>query len=166
MRLRAAEIGDAPAVAAIYNEGIAGRDATFETRPRRPEELASRIAGPLPAVVAELDAVLVGAAWLAPYSEREAYVGVAECSVYVRREARSRGIGTALLEALAAAAAEAGLHKLLGKLFPTNEASVRLVARCGFREVGLHLRHGRLEGEWRDVLLVERLLGDAAAPDG
>jgi hypothetical protein len=81
--------------------------------------------------------------------------------VYVTEQSRGGGIGTALASALAAEAERAGLYKLLGKLFPENEASRRLVARFGFREVGLHLRHGRLDGVWHDVLLVELLLGEA-----
>lgn len=105
---------------------------------------------------------MVGSAWTSPYSDRPCYAGVAEASVYVTAEARGRGIGTALCEELAREAERRGLYKLLGKLFTTNAASLRLVRRCGFREVGLHRCHGRLEGEWRDVLLVERLLGDAA----
>jgi L-amino acid N-acyltransferase YncA len=89
--------------------------------------------------------------------------GVGEASVYVTETSRGHGIGTALAAALAAEAERAGLYKLLGKLFPENEASRRLVASFGFREVGLHVRHGRLSGVWRDVLLVELLL-DKALP--
>ena len=79
-------------------------------------------------------------------------------SIYVEREARGKGIGTALLLELTRQARELGYWKLTGKLFPENEPSVRLVRRNGWREVGLHLRHGRLDGRWRDVLVVERLL--------
>jgi phosphinothricin acetyltransferase len=81
--------------------------------------------------------------------------------LYVTASERGRGIGTRLLDALASAAEEAGFTKLIGKIFAGNERSVALVRRCGFREVGVHLRHGRLDGEWRDVLLVERPLGEA-----
>ena len=163
MKVREAAISDAAAVAAIYNDGIAGREATFETRPREPAEIEARIAsGTHPLLVAELDGDVAGWAGLAPYSDRSAYRGVAECSVYVASARRGRGIGTHLLDALAEDAERRGFHKLLGKLFPTNAASVALVRRGGFREVGLHRRHARLDGEWRDVLLVELLLGDAA----
>jgi len=75
--------------------------------------------------------------------------------------ARAR-LGGALVAALRDEAEQAGIHKLLGKLFTDNAPSRRLVARHGFREVGTHLRHGRLDGEWRDVVLVELLLGEAA----
>jgi L-amino acid N-acyltransferase YncA len=86
---------------------------------------------------------------------------VGEATLYVEREARRSGVGSGLLEALAEAAAERGLHKLTGKIFPTNGPSVELIRACGWREVGVHLRHGRLDGEWRDVLVVEILLGPA-----
>ena len=163
LRVRRASRSDAGAVVAIYNEGIAERQATFETDARRPRDVIGRLASKShPALVAEDGDEVVGWAWIAPYSEREAYAGVAECSVYVRAAARGRGAGTRLTQDLATEAELRGFHKLLGKLFTTNQASLRLVRRCGFREVGVHRSHGRLEGEWRDVVLVELLLGEAA----
>jgi L-amino acid N-acyltransferase YncA len=156
--VRAARADDAAAVAAIYNAGIRERSSTFETREREPAEIADRIASDAVFLVAEVNGAVGGFAATSPYSQREAYAGIAECSVYVDPELRGRGIGTELLEALAAEVERAGLHKLLGKLFASNEPSMRLVARCGFRVVGTHERHGRLDGEWRDVILVERLL--------
>jgi L-amino acid N-acyltransferase YncA len=114
-----------------------------------------------PVLVAELGGRVAGWARVGPYSAREAYRGIGECQVYVARAVRGRGIGGALLDAICRAAEERGYWKATGKLFATNEASVGLVRRCGFREVGTHLRHGRLDGEWRDVLVVERLLGPA-----
>jgi L-amino acid N-acyltransferase YncA len=156
--VRAARADDAAAVAAIYNAGIRERSSTFETREREAAEIAARIASDAVFLVAEVDGGVAGFAATAPYSEREVYAGIAECSVYVDPERRGRGVGTRLLEALAAEAERAGLHKLVGKLFAGNEASMRLVERCGFRVVGTHQRHGRLDGEWRDVILVERTL--------
>jgi L-amino acid N-acyltransferase YncA len=105
---------------------------------------------------------VLGWAGLASYSSRECYAGIAEASVYVDAGARGRGIGTALTEALAAAAEDRGFHKLIDKLFTDNLASIRLVERCGFDSVGLHRRHGQLDDDWRDVLVVERLLGAPA----
>ncbi len=161
--VRRASPADAAAVAGIYNEGIAERQSTFETEPRRPLDVIGRLASSShPALVAVRADEVVGWAWLAPYSERRAYAGVAECSVYVRTAERRRGIGARLVGDLVVEAELQGFHKLLGKLFTSNAASIRLVRHCGFREVGVHRCHGRLEGEWRDVLLVELLLGDAA----
>ena len=161
--LRAARECDAGTIASIYNDGIAGREATFETEPRHAADFHERIVSErYPLLVAECDGRLVGWAGLAPYSERAAYAGIAEFSIYVASHARGRGVGTELCRRLARDAAGRGVWKLVGKVFPENLACVRMVGRCGFREVGLHHRHGRLDGEWRDVLLVERLLGDAA----
>ena len=152
---------DAEEIAVIYNAAIAERSATFETRARSAAEIARRIEGSrLPFLSARQGNTVVGWTALGPYSDRPAYAGVAECSVYVAPAARGQGIGTRLIEAVSEAAKQQGIHKLLGKLFPTNVASVKLVERCGFRTVGVHRRHGRLDGEWRDVLLVERLLGE------
>jgi L-amino acid N-acyltransferase YncA len=165
--VRAAEPDDAEALARIYNEGIAGRDATFETEARSAADFLELIeAEGLPPLVAELPGRVVGCAWTTPYSDRPCYAGILECSVYVEARSRRRGLGTALCDQLASAAEARGFHKLLGKLFASNEASRRLVRRCGFREVGTHLRHGRLDGEWRDVLVVERLLGSPGPAAG
>ena len=157
MEIRAARAEDAAAVAEIYNDGIRERTSTFETRERQPAEIAERIGTErFPFLVAELDGRVAGWAAASEYSSRDVYAGVAECSVYVDRQLRGRGIGTALLAALAEESARRGFHKLVGKLFASNEASMRLVERGGFRVVGTHLGHGTLDGEWRDVILVER----------
>ena len=155
---------DAEAICRIYNAALAERSSTFETEPRSPSDFEGRIEDTrFPFLVAAAEREVVGWAALAPYSARACYAGIGECSVYVALDARGRGIGTALAHALADAARERDFHKLIGKLFTDNAASVRLVERCGFSSVGVHRRHGRLEGEWRDVLVVEQLLdGDQA----
>ena len=159
MKIRAAAAGDAAAIAEIYNAGIRERMSTFETREREPAEIADRMQSErFPFLVAEAEARIAGWAATSEYSSRDVYAGVAECSVYVDPPFRGRGIGTALLAALAEEAGRRGFHKLIGKLFQSNEASLRLVQRGGFRVVGTHLRHGSLDGEWRDVILVERTL--------
>jgi L-amino acid N-acyltransferase YncA len=157
--VRAARAEDAAAIADIYNAGIRERSSTFETREREPAEIAEAIAaGRHPFLVAELSDRVAGFAVTSPYSERDCYAGVAECSVYVDPGARGSGVGRALVEGLAEEAARRGFHKLVGKLFTSNEASLRLMESTGFRVVGTHYRHGRLDGEWRDVILVERSL--------
>jgi len=160
--VRAAQAPDAGVIASIYNEGITERGATFETEPRQARDFLARVASErYPLLVAELDEQLVGWAGLAPYSERQAYAGIAECSIYVVGSTRGQGVGTELCQQLVEETRRRGFYKLIGKVFPENLACVRLVGRCGFQEVGLHRCHGRLDGQWRDVLLVERLLDDA-----
>jgi phosphinothricin acetyltransferase len=95
---------------------------------------------------------------------RPAYAGVAEHSVYVARAARGTGAGKAALEALCQAYAERGFWKLVSRIFPENTASLALHERCGFRVVGVYERHGKLEGQWRDCVIVERLLPAARTP--
>jgi L-amino acid N-acyltransferase YncA len=162
-QIRPAEPADAEAIAAIYNEGIEERQATFQTRPHDPGELELKVeqrGGQL--IVAESDGQVVGwAGWSGYDDPADYYSGVAECTVYVARDARRRGIAAALLAGLADAAPKAGVHKLLAKIFTSNQASIELFRAAGFREVGEHLRHGRLEGEWKDVLVMERLLDGA-----
>jgi phosphinothricin acetyltransferase len=160
--IRPARAEDAAAIAAIYNEGIEDRVATFETTSRSASDVAAWLRGPLPVVVAERDGEVVGFARVSPYSDRCVYDGVGEHGVYVARAARGTGLGRALLDALCAAASSAGLYKLTARIFDTNAASLAAHRAAGFREVGVQRRHGRLDGEWRDVVLVERLLGDAA----
>ena len=162
-RVRDAAPADVAAVTAIYNEGIAEREATFETRPREPAEIATWFGDGLPFVVAEGgDGNVAGFARVSPYSDRCVYGGVGEHGVYVARAARGAGVGGALLIELCAAAERAGLYKLTARIFATNAASRAVHATAGFDEIGLQRRHGRLDGEWRDCVLVERLLGDAA----
>ncbi len=157
--VRPARPADAPRIAEIYNAGIAERSSTFETHPRSDADILAWLdeGERLPVLVAAAEGVL-GWARIAAYSERAAYAGVGEVSIYVDRAARGRGIGTVLLADLTGRAQKLGYWKLTGKLFAENEASVRLVRRNGWREVGLHLRHARLDGRWRDVLVMERLL--------
>jgi phosphinothricin acetyltransferase len=162
LTIRRADPGDAERIATIYNEGIAERQATFETRPRGTAEVAGWTVRPLPVIVAEAEGRIVGFAKILPYSERDVYAGIGEHGVYVAGDARRLGVGKALLEALAGVAQEAGLHKLTSRIFTTNAASIALHEAAGFTIVGVQRHHGQLEGIWRDCVLVERLLGDAA----
>lgn len=164
LTIRAAASGDAAGVAAIYNEGIADRVATFETREREPREVGAWLEEGLPFLVATAeDGAVAGFARVSPYSDRCVYSGVGEHGVYVARAARGRGIGRHLLEALAAECERAGMYKLTSRIFAENGASRAIHIAAGFEEVGVQRRHGRLDGEWKDCVLVERLLGEARA---
>jgi phosphinothricin acetyltransferase len=158
---RPAERGDAAAIAAIYNQGIEDRVGTFETAPRTPVQIEAWFDSALPVVVAIDDTgeVVAYAAAFA-YSDRCVYGGIAEFSVYVRRDVRGQGAGTIAMTGLIEAAARAGLWKLLSRIFPENAASRALMRKLGFREVGVHEKHGKLDGVWRDVVLVERLIDE------
>ena len=157
--VRPARPDDCEAIASIYNEGIAERRSTFETDARTSADIEDWLTLALPVLVAERNGGVAGWARVARYSPRPCYAGVGEASIYVRATERGRGLGTALAGALRREAEKVGFHKLVGKLFVDNAPSRRLVARSGFREVGTHLRHGRIDGDWRDVLVVELLLG-------
>jgi L-amino acid N-acyltransferase YncA len=153
--IRPAKPGDAAAIAAIYNEGIEERNATFEIRLRTADDFAHV---ERPFLIAEEEGAVTGWARLVSFNPRECYAGVREASIYVERGARGRGIGRALFDALVEAAERRGWWKIVGGLFPENEASRGLCRAVGCREVGVFRRHGQLDGDWRDVLYVERLL--------
>jgi phosphinothricin acetyltransferase len=162
----AATPDDAAAIARIYNEGIEDRIATFETRPRTASDIAAWFDGRHPiVVVGDSDGPVVGFAATFEYRPRAAYAGVAEFSVYVARALRGHGIGRVAMTALIEEAGRAGLSKLVSRVFEENQASRRLLADAGFREVGIYRRHGRLDGRWRDVVIVERLLPSALEDD-
>jgi phosphinothricin acetyltransferase len=142
-------------VRAIYAEGIAGRDATFEIEvPDWPEWDAARL--PQPRLAAWDGPTMLGWAALSQVSRRKAYAGVAEVSVYVGAAHRGRGIGRLLLEAMIAESERLGFWTLQGATFPENAASLRLQAACGFRVVGRRERIAQLDGVWRDTVLTER----------
>lgn len=165
MITRLATISDAASITRIYNEGIDDRIATFETEPRTVEQVEATLiekGDHHPAVVVERGGEVIAFAWASIYRSRPCYVGVAEHSVYVARSARGLGAGLVALNALSDAFAERGYWKLLSRIFPENAASLKLHQKAGFREVGTYLRHAKLDGEWRDTVIVEKLLGEAA----
>lgn len=166
MSARPATPADAAAIARIYNEGIEDRIGTFETRRRSAADIVAWFDGVHPVVVVEEAGEVIAFASTSAYRARECYAKIAEFSVYVARARRGAGAGRAALAALIVAAAEAGVHKLVSRIFPENAASRSLCRALGFREVGVYHEHGQLEGVWRDCVIVERLLaprGDGEA---
>ena len=161
VRLRSAATTDADAICLIYNQGIEDRVATLETEQRTPAErlqwLTSREPRH-PVIVAETDGRVAGWASLNRFNPRAAYDHVADLSVYVERGWRGRGVGGRLLARLTELASELGYHKIVLAAFPFNAAGVALYRRMGFSEVGVYREQGQLDGEWVDVLVMERLL--------
>jgi L-amino acid N-acyltransferase YncA len=146
---------DWPAVEAIYAEGIETRQATFETAtPTWAEFDAGRLSAHR--FVAVDGKKVVGWVAISPTSSRDCYSGVAEHSVYVGSEARGKGVGTALMEALLESTDRGGIWTLQTSIFPENEASLALHERVGFRVVGRRERIARVDDDWRDTLLLER----------
>ena len=144
-----------PDVERIYAEGIATGQATFETAPPSWDAWnASHLDAPR--LVAREEGRVLGWAALSPVSSRCVYGGVAEVSVYVSESSRGRGIGARLLEHLVRESEARGIWTLQAGIFPENRASVAIHRKAGFVEVGRRERLGKLEGVWRDVLLLER----------
>jgi phosphinothricin acetyltransferase len=155
-RIDAMQPADWEAVRAIYLQGIATGNATFE---QNAPEWAAWDAGHLPAprlIARARDGAVLGWAALSPVSGRCVYAGVAEVSVYIAERARGQGVGSALLQRLVDESEAAGIWTLQAGIFPENTASVALHHRCGFRTVGRRERMGQMHGVWRDVLLLER----------
>jgi len=147
--------GDWPAVSAIYAEGIATRNATFETAvPSWGEWERAHMDDYR--LVGRVDGEVVGWAALSRVSDRQCYRGVVEDSVYVRNGHHGQGVGHALLSALVSRAEAAGVWTIQAGVFPENLASLKLHVACGFRVVGVRERIGQLDGAWRDVVLLER----------
>jgi L-amino acid N-acyltransferase YncA len=160
VHIRAMTAADAPAVLAIYGDGVATGHATFQDRVPAWTDWDKAHLAPCRLVAVD-DGTVAGFAALSGVSARPVYRGVAEVSVYVAGPARRRGLGRVLLEALIEAAEAAGLWTLQAGIFPENLASLKLHRECGFREVGRRERlgrmsHGPLAGQWRDVILMER----------
>ena len=147
--------GDWEQVRAIYLEGIATGNATFETA--APSwEVWDAAHFNFARLVARHDDAIVGWAALSPVSQRCVYGGVAEVSVYVSQAQRHSGVGRRLLEALVSESERNGIWTLQAGMFPENAGSLGLHRRCGFREVGRRERIGKLNGVWRDTILLER----------
>lgn len=158
MKARLATVEDAEAIAKIYNQGIEDRLATFETRSRTTEDIKDWFSPPYTVIVVEDTGLILAFSATFPYAQRECYAGVREFSVYVLRDHRGKGAGRMAMEALIAESRKQGVWKLLSRVFPENEQSLRLLDALGFRHVGIYKKHAQLDGEWRDVIIVEYLV--------
>jgi L-amino acid N-acyltransferase YncA len=159
MKARPAIHFDASDIARIYNQGIEDRIGTFETRVRSEGDILAWVEQPYPVVVVDReDGEVIAFAAMSQYRPRECYRGIAEFSVYVAREHRGRGAGRLAMSALIEAAEAGGYWKLLSRIFIENKASRALMRSLGFREVGIYEKHAQLDGTWRDVVIVERLI--------
>jgi L-amino acid N-acyltransferase YncA len=156
--IRPAHPDDATQIAEIYNHGIADRIATFETEPRQPDDLLGWFSDKYPFLVFVQAGVVLGFVRASSYRERQCYAGIAEYSVYVSRTARGQGVGDALMAAFLPALQQAGFWKVLSRIFPENTASLALCQKHGFKQVGVYEKHAQLDGVWRDVVIVEKVL--------
>jgi L-amino acid N-acyltransferase YncA len=158
MRVRVATLADAAQIAAIYNQGIEDRVGTFETELRTEAMVQAWFDGRHPIVVVEEEGELLAFASTSTYRPRPCYAGIAEFSVYVRRDWRGKGAGRLAMQQLLRESETAGFWKLVSRVFVENEASRGLLRSLGFREVGVYEKHGQLDGIWRDVVIVEYVL--------
>jgi phosphinothricin acetyltransferase len=158
METRLATTADAAAIADIYNQGIGDRIATFETRLRTADEVRGWFMSDHPIVVVADEGKVIAFASTSTYRPRECYSGIAEFSVYVARDQRRRGAGRIAVQALLQEAQGRGFWKLLSRIFVENAASRALMHGLGFREVGVYHKHGKLDGQWRDVVIVEYVI--------
>lgn len=159
--IRRATLDDAAAIAEIYSQGILERIATFESEPRTPDMIRTKLEHDderHPTIVVEVDGEVAGWASISLYRPRECYAGIGEFSVYIHRDFRGRKLSQPLLQALIAEAQRLGYWKLLSRIFPFNHASLKACKAQGFREVGTYLNHAKLDDQWLDVVIVERLI--------
>jgi phosphinothricin acetyltransferase len=163
LKIRPARIDDAKEIARIYNQGVQDRAATFENAFVTPDErylwLTAR-PDKYPVLVAEVKHTLMGWSALNPYSPRHCYDGIAELSIYIERSLRGHGVAQELMKAMQSAAREKGFYKLIGRIMAVNEGARKLCQLTGWKEVGVHEKHGKLGGEWHDLVLVEFLIPD------
>ncbi len=159
MIVRLAIQEDLANIVEIYNQGIRARTATFETKERNVDDIRSWLnQTQYPLLVAEKDKQVVAWIHASSYRARECYAGIAEFSVYVHERARGQHIGDALMLAFLPACEQAGFWKVLSRIFPENTASRALCKKHGFREVGIYEKHAKLDGVWKDVIIVEKIL--------
>jgi L-amino acid N-acyltransferase YncA len=163
LKIRPARVEDAKEIARIYNQGVQDRTATFDDAYVTPEErYLWLVARPdrFPVLVGVVKHTLMGWASLTPYSPRHCYDGIAELSIYIERSLRGHGVAHELMRTMQDAAKEKGFYKLIGRVIAENQPARKLCLETGWTEVGLHKKHGRLAGEWHDLVLFEFLIPD------
>ena len=166
MHVRLAEPADAESVRRIYNVEVVGSTATFDLRPRTPEEQSAWMGehqGTYPVVVAvAADGTVLGFGSLSTYRDRPSYATTVENSVYVDRDHRGGGVGRALLEELVRLGTLHGFHSMIARIGGDNAASIALHVACGFEQVGVEREVGRKFNRWLDVAVLQRMLGGVA----
>ena len=163
LKVRPAELRDASDIARIYLQATQDHLATFENFLQTPEERTRWVnehSGNYPLLVADLNGWILGWAALSPYLVRPRMEGIAELLIYIDRDYRRHGVGRELMRAVQALAAACGHFKLVGRFLRHNDAGRTLCRMSGWREVGVHLKHTKLEGGWYDVVVVEYLIAE------
>ena len=161
MHIRLVRPSDAEPIRSIYNVEVLGSTATFDLRPRTPEEQLAWMSehrGPHPAIVAVDDDAVLGFGSLSAFRNRPAYATTVEDSVYVDAAGRGSGVGRALLQELVVLANQHGFHAVIARIGGGNEASIQLHLACGFEMVGVEREVGRKFNRWLDVSVLQRLL--------
>ncbi|AIQ42858.1 GCN5 family acetyltransferase [Paenibacillus sp. FSL R5-0912] len=161
LTVRQATSKDTESILRIYNQGIEDRIATLETETKDSSYMKAWFndhQGRFSVVVAELEGEVIGWASLNPYSHRCAYHGVADLSVYIDRSFRGQGVGSFLLESLHKIAKENSFYKIVLFTFPFNQSGQGLYKKMGYRQVGVFEKQGILNGEFIDVMIMEKLL--------
>ncbi|SNS61505.1 phosphinothricin acetyltransferase [Anaerovirgula multivorans] len=159
---RIANIDDIPYITQIYNEGIEDKIATLETDSKTEKDmeawLTNRSESHKVIVITDQRGKIYGWASLNTFNNRCCYSGVADFSIYIKRDMRGKGLGKLLLDALEKTAKKEGFHKLVLSAFDSNEAGKRLYKSRNFREVGTYIKQGLLDGQWVDITVMEKLL--------
>jgi len=166
--IRIATINDIEQITEIYNQGIQDRVATLEANTKSIAEMEKwfsiRSERHKVIIVEDKQGYIKGWASLNVFNARECYQGVADLSIYIRREVRGQGLGKILLIALIEAAKQAGFHKLVLSTFAFNYAGQKLYTAVGFTKVGTYMKQGMLDGKWMDMTIMEKLLIDNDEP--
>lgn len=159
-KTRLAAVGDLESILNIYNQGIEDRIATLEEEQKDIEymrEWLNNHTGRFSVIVAEQDDEVIGWASLNPYSNRCAYAGVADLSIYIRRDYRGKGVGSVLLNEIEQAAIKNDFNKIVLFTFPFNNLGQGLYRKKGYREVGVFKNQGKLDGRFVDVMIMEKV---------